>query len=193
MKILLFCNKGFETMEFAPFVDVFGWARNEYHYDVEVITCGFTKQVVSAFKIPIIVDKTIDEVDIGKYDALAIPGGFEEYGFYSEAYDERFLNLIAEFDRRGKYIASICVAALALGKSGVLKGKRATTYHLSNGIRQKQLAEFGVHVVPDMRIVTDKNIITSYCPETAAEVAFRLLAWLVGEENAERVSKAMGY
>lgn len=39
MKVLLFCNKGFETMEFAPFVDVMGWATNDYHYDIEVITC----------------------------------------------------------------------------------------------------------------------------------------------------------
>ena len=30
MKVLLFCCKGFETMEFAPFVDVMGWARNDY-------------------------------------------------------------------------------------------------------------------------------------------------------------------
>ena len=26
MKILLFCCKGFEMMEFSPFVDVMGWA-----------------------------------------------------------------------------------------------------------------------------------------------------------------------
>ena len=62
MKILLFCNKGFETMEFAPFVDIFGWARNDYHYNLEVITCGFSKNVVSAFGIPVTVDLTIDEI-----------------------------------------------------------------------------------------------------------------------------------
>lgn len=193
MKVLLFCNKGFETMEFAPFVDVFGWARNDFHYDVEVTTCGFTKEVVSTFGIPVVVDKIIDEVDVSEYAALAIPGGFEEFGFYSEAFDERFLSLIAEFDKQGKYIASICVAALPLGKSGVLKGRKATTYHLSNGKRQKQLKEFGVNVVPDQRIVIDKNIITSFCPETAADVAFQLLSWLVGDEKADAVSKAMGY
>ena len=38
MKILLFLAKGFETMEASAFVDVMGWARNDYHYDVEVIT-----------------------------------------------------------------------------------------------------------------------------------------------------------
>lgn len=193
MKILLFCNKGFETMEFAPFVDVFGWAKNTFNYNVEVITCGFTKEVISTFGIPIIVDKTIDEIDISEYAALAIPGGFDHFGFYSEAFDERFLDIISEFDKQGKYIASICVGALPIGKSGVLKGRNATTYHLGGGYRQKQLEEFGVNVIPDQRIVIDKNIITSFCPETAAGVAFQLLSWLVGEEKANIVSKAMGY
>jgi protein deglycase len=44
MKALLFLAKGFETMEFSAFVDVLGWARNDYHYDIDVVTCGFLKQ-----------------------------------------------------------------------------------------------------------------------------------------------------
>ena len=130
MKILLFCNKGFETMEFAPFVDIFGWVRNDYHYDLEVTTCGFSKTVVSSFGIPVTVDLTIDEIMVDEYEALAIPGGFEEYGFYEEAYDERFLELIREFHSKRKIIASICVGALPIGKSGVLKNRVATTYEI---------------------------------------------------------------
>lgn len=193
MKILLFCNKGFETMEFSPFVDILGWARNDYSLDVEVVTCGFTKIVRSTFGIPVTVDRTFEELDVDEYEALAIPGGFEEYGFYEEAYDERFLGLIREFDRRHKTIASICVGALPIGKSGVLQNRKATTYHLKNGYRQKQLAEFGVQVMADQRIVVADNIITSFCPETAADVGFALLARLVGEEKAGVVRRAMGY
>ena len=193
MKILLFCNKGFETMEFAPFVDVFGWARNDFHYDIDVVTCGFSKVITSTFGIPVTVDRTFDEICIEDYDALAIPGGFEEFGFYEEAYDERFLNLIREFNRQNKYIASICVGALPIGKSGVLLDRNATTYHLIDGNRQRQLASFGVHVIPDQRIVKDRNIITSFCLETAVDVAFQLLSCLVGGEKAKVVAAAMGY
>lgn len=106
MKILLFLSKGFETMEFSAFVDVMGWARNDYGYDVPVVTCGFQKEVVSTFNIPILVEKTIEEINVNDYAALAIPGGFEEYGFYEEAYDEKLLDLIREFDRNNKIIAS---------------------------------------------------------------------------------------
>lgn len=192
MKILLFCAKGFETMEFSVFVDVMGWARNDYNYDIQVETCGFTKTVVSTFNVPIIVDKTIEEIDLDDYDALAIPGGFEEFDFYEEAYDEKLLELIRKFDSLGKIIATICVGALPLGKSGILKDRKATTYHLRDAYRQKELAAFGVDVVNEP-IVVDKNVITSYCPETASGVAFKLLEMLTSKEEMEIVKKAMGF
>lgn len=192
MKILLFLAKGFETMEFSVFVDVMGWARNDYGYDVQVVTCGFNKQVISTFNIPVIVDTTIDEISVDEYDALAIPGGFEEFGFYEEAYDERFLNLIREFDSKGKIIATVCVGALPVGKSGVLNNRKATTYHLNDAYRQKQLREFNVNVVNEP-IVVDRNIITSYCPETASHVAFKLLEMLTSKEQMEIVKRAMGF
>lgn len=191
MKTLILLAKGFETMEFSVFVDVLGWARNNYGYDVQVETCGFKKEVMSTFNIPILVDRIIDEINVDEYDALAIPGGFEAYGFYEEAYDEKFLNLIREFDIKGKIIATICVAALPLGKSGVLKNRKATTYHLGDGSQEK-LAEFLVDVVNEP-IVMDKNIITSYCPETAPRVAFKLLELLTSKEQMEVVRKAMGF
>lgn len=192
MKILVFLAKGFETMEFSVFIDVMGWARNDYDCDIDVVTCGFKKKVISTFNIPILVDKTIEEVCVDDYDALAIPGGFEEFGFYEEAYDMSFLNLIREFDSKEKIIASICVAALPVGKSGVLKNRKATTYHLKNGQRQRQLSEFGVNVINEP-IVVDKNIITSYCPETASHVAFKLLEMLTSRDQMETVKLAMGF
>lgn len=192
MKVLVFLAKGFETMEFSVFVDVIGWARNDYNYDIDVVTGGFKKQVVSTFNVTVLVDKTIEEICVDDYDALAIPGGFEEFGFYDEAYDISFLNLIREFDAKGKIIATICVAALPVGKSGVLKNRKATTYHLKDGQRQKQLGEFDVNVVNEP-IVVDRNIITSYCPETAPHVAFKLLEMLTSKEHMEIVKLAMGF
>ncbi|MCI8776249.1 MAG: DJ-1/PfpI family protein [Oscillospiraceae bacterium] len=192
MKILLFCAKGFETMEFSVFIDIFGWARNDYGYDVQIETCGFNKKVISAFGVPVMVDKLINEIDIEEYDALAIPGGFEEFGFYKEAYNKELLSMIQEFNQQGKIIASVCVGALPLGKSGILNGKRATTYHLNDAHRQKQLSELGASVINE-RIVVNENIITSYCPETAPDVAFELLKMLLDREKMIKVKHAMGF
>ena len=192
MRVLLFLAKGFETMEFSVFVDVLGWARTDFNCDISVVTGGFTKQVNSTFHVPVLVDKTMDEIDVDDYDALAIPGGFEEFGFYEEAYHESFLTLIREFHKNKKIIASICVAALPVGKSGILKNRNATTYHLGDGKRQRQLKEFGVNVVNEP-VVIDGNIITSYCPKTAPDVAFCLLELLTNKEKMEEVKAAMGY
>jgi len=192
MKILLFLANGFETMEASVFIDVFGWSRNEFEIDAEVITCGFQKQVTSTFDVPVKVDVLLDEINVADYDALAIPGGFEEYDFYKDAYNEKFLNIIREFDKAGKWIASVCVGALPIAKSGVLKGRNATTYHLKNGYRQEQLRDFGVKVV-NKPIVIDHNIITSYCPSTAVHVAFELLEKMTSASQAQQVKKLMGY
>lgn len=191
-KVLVFLAKAFETMEFCVFIDILGWARVDYGHNLLVDTCGFTEKVISTFNIPVTVDKTIGEINVDEYDALAIPGGFEEFGFYEEAYNERFLELIKEFDAKGKIIATVCTGALPLGKSGVLKNRKATTYHLNNGYRQKELKEFGANVVNE-RIAVDGNIITSYCPETAPSVAFELLKMLTSEEDMSVIKKAMGF
>lgn len=192
MKVLLFLAKGFETIEASVFIDIIGWARNDYHHEIEVVTCGFNKTVVSTFGVPVIVDKLIGEINVDDYDALAIPGGFEEFGFYDEAFSSELSDIIIKFNRQNKPIATVCVAALAPGYSGILKGKEATTYHLNGGIRQQQLAEYGALIV-NRPVVKSGNIITSYCPQTAPDVAFTLLEMLIGTADTEVVKTAMGY
>ena len=155
MNVLLFLANGFETMEASVFVDIMGWAG------IKVTTCAMRKNITSTFGVSVNADILISDVCIDDYDALAIPGGFEEYGFYEDAFSEQAVRLIKEFNDRGKLIATICVAALALGNSGILNGKRATTYHLNNGRRQKQLAEYGAIVVNEP-VVRTENIITYY-------------------------------
>jgi protein deglycase len=191
-KVLVFLAKAFETMEFSVFIDVLGWARNDYGHNLSVETGGFTPKVFSTFNVPVLVDKTIEEITADEYAALAIPGGFREFGFYEEAYDERLLTLIREFNAKGKIIASICSGAMPLGKSGILKDRRATTYHLQNGYLQEKLKEFGVTLVNEP-VVVDNNVITSYCPATAPAVAFELLKILTSEGEMEIVKKAMGF
>ena len=191
-KVLVFVAKAFESMEFCVFIDVLGWARVDYGHNLFVDTCGFTEKVISTFNVPVIVDKTIGEINVDEYDALAIPGGFGEFGFYEEAYDERFLKLIKEFNAKGKIIATVCSGAFPVAKSGVLKNRKATTYHLQNGYWQNRLKEFGVNVVNEP-IVVDGNIITSYCPATAPNVAFELLKMLTSEEEMAVIKKAMGF
>jgi len=192
-KVLLLLADGFEAAEASVFTDVIGWNKLEGDGSTDLVTAGMHKNLKCTFNFTVIPEMDINEVNIEEFDALAIPGGFEEAGFYEDAYSEDFLNIIREFDKAGKIIASICVAALPIGKSGVLAGRNATTYNLGNGRRQKQLAEFGANVMGNQPIAIDKNIITSYNPSTAFEVAFKLLEMLTSEENCNNVKKLMGF
>lgn len=191
-KVLVFLAMAFETMEFCAFIDVLGWARVDYGHNISVDTCGFNDKVISTFNVPVLVDKTIDQINPDEYAALAIPGGFGEFGFYEDAYNEKFLQLIRNFEAKGKIIASVCSGAFPVAKSGVLKNRKGTTYHLKDGYWQNKLKEFGVNVVNEP-VVVDGNIITSYCPETAPRVAFELLKMLTSEEDMTVIKKAMGF
>jgi 4-methyl-5(b-hydroxyethyl)-thiazole monophosphate biosynthesis len=189
-KVLLLLAEGFETFEASVFIDVIGWNLVEGDNTTELFTCGLRKEIKSSFNQRFIVDYLISDIDISSFDALAVPGGFEVYGFYDDAYDEQFLSLIRGFKAKNKFIASICVGALPLGKSGILKGKTATTYN--NPIRREALQGFGVHVI-NQPIVTDDNIITSWNPSTAADVALLLLEHLTTKENADKVRRLLGF
>lgn len=192
-KVLLLLANGFEAVEASVFTDVIGWNKYEGDGTTDLVTVGLRGKLKCTWNFTVIPEMTVDEIDIAEFDALAIPGGYEEAGFYEDAYSHDFLNIIKEFDKSGKIIASICVGALPVGKSGVLNGRYGTTYNLGGGKRQKQLSEFGVNVLSDEPIVIDKNIITSYNPSTAFNVAFKLLELLTSKENCSNVKKLMGF
>jgi 4-methyl-5(b-hydroxyethyl)-thiazole monophosphate biosynthesis len=191
-KVLLFLAQGFEEYEAGVFTDVIGWSRVLGSEPVEMITTGFRPEIKCKWNLIVRPEIEFDKINPKDFDALAIPGGFEDAGFYEDVYDERFLNLVREFDREGKVIAAVCAAAMPVGKSGVLKGRNATTYDLCDSLRRKQLVDFGVNVL-DKHVVVDKNIITSTGPATGLEVAFTLLEMLTSKENVDEIKIHMRF
>ncbi len=189
-KILLFLAQGFEEYEASVFTDVIGWSRVYGNEPVDLITTGLRPEIKCTWNFVVRPEIKFENVKANDYDALAIPGGFENTGFYEDAYNEKFLELIRGFNSQGKIIASVCVGAMPVGKSGILKNRNATTYDLLDGFRRKQLADFGA-IVKDEQIVVDKNIITSTGPATGLGVAFILLEMLTNKENVDIVKKYM--
>jgi protein deglycase len=191
-RVLLLLANGFEIYEASVFIDIIGWNLIDGDATVTLTTCGLRKNLNTTFNAKMTADITVDELNIDDFDALAIPGGFVEYNFYDEAYSEPFLEVIRQFHAKGKIIASICTGALPIGKSGVLTGKRGTTYNRGSGIRQKTLRQYGVNVINEP-IVMDDNIITSWNPSTALDVAFKLLEELTSKDNTNTVKEMMGF
>lgn len=191
-KVLLFLSQGFEAYEASAFTDVVGWSREVGFETVDLITTGLRPELTCYWNLIVKPELLFDKIKADEFDALAIPGGAASAGFFEDAYDERFLNLIKEFDRHSKVIASICVAALPVGKSGVLKNRKATTWDLNEGKRRKELADFGA-IVQDEQIVVDNNIITSTGPATSLDVAFKLVEMLTSIENVKEIKRNMRF
>ena len=191
-KVLLFLAQGFEAYEASAFTDVFGWSRESGLESVDMITTALRPTIKCYWNLIVQPEMAFDQINVDDFDALAIPGGAGEAGFYEDAYDERFLDLIREFDKKGKHIAAICVGALPIGKAGVLKNRNATTWDLNEGARRKQLADFGANV-QDKQMVVDKNIITSTGPATSIDVAFQLLEMLTDIPNVTEIKRNMRF
>lgn len=189
-RLLLLLCRGTEVLEAAAFVDVLGWAKEEAGLGVEVVTAGRDRRVRSAFGLTMVPDLLVREVRPEDYHALAIPGGFETWGYYDDAWSDEVSDLVRAFRTSRRPIATVCTGALAAARAGILEGAPATTYRSDH--RRGQLASFGA-VVEDGPIVDVDGIVTSTGPSTAVEVAFRLLERLVGDGECSRVRSAMGF
>jgi protein deglycase len=190
-KVILFLCQGVEEYEASVFTDALGWTTTYGLEPIKLVTVGLRSKVKCAWNFTIEPECQLSEIDINDFDALAIPGGMSRAGFYEDAYDERLLSLIRNFDSQGKLIASVCVGALPIAKSGVLNGRNGTTYHLSEK-RQAQMKEMGVNII-QQPIVIDKNIITSRSPSAAMDVAFAVVEKLTSATNLNRIKEGMGF
>jgi protein deglycase len=189
-RVLLLLADGFELLEAAGFTDVLGWANIDGAVSIELVSAGLRTPLRTTFGFSAIPDVMIDSLDLASFDALAVPGGFGTAGYYDEALSSPFLDVIRHFASREAPIASVCVASLALGAAGVLRGRRATTYHQVGGARREQLEDYGASFI-DEPVVVDGLMISSTGPGTGIEVAFALLAMLTSDANAASIRTLM--
>ena len=190
-KVLLFAPQGFEDIEVAAFSDVMGWTRVLKEVKaVDLVITAFKRNISSKHGLTIKAHKLLKEIKPGDFDALIIPGGFNDAG-YTEVYRPKVLDLIRKVHERDGIIATMCVGSLAVAKAGVLKGKKATTYSASRRHDNlKLLKDYGAIPVKE-RIVVSGRIISNRGPDTAIEVAFKLLEMLNGKRDVIRVKKAL--
>lgn len=190
-KVLLFAPQGFEDIELAAFTDICGWTRvlKEVKH-VDLVIAAFKRYVCSKHDLTIKAHKVIKEINPLDYQALIIPGGFNDAG-YTEVYRREVVNLIKEIYENNGIIATMCVGSLSVARAGILKGKKATTYSASKRHDNlKILQDCGAIPVRERIVVTDR-IITNRGPDTAIDVAFKLIEMLNGKKDMKRIKKAM--
>ncbi|MGA2548842.1 MAG: type 1 glutamine amidotransferase domain-containing protein [Burkholderiaceae bacterium] len=104
------------------------------------------------------VDRRLDEVNADEFDAVVLPGGvFNSDRLRTEDAARAFVKNI---QAQGKVIAAICHAPWLLASSGLLKGRRLTSWPSL----QDDLRNAGATWV-DEEVVVDGNLITSRKPD----------------------------
>lgn len=189
-RVLILLSNGFEVMEAGCFTEVFGWASIYGDIKFDQLSVGLRSPVKTTFGFDVLPEKLLPEIKPEDFDALVIPGGFGDAGFYEEALSEPFLDVVRNFHQRQAPIAAVCVSSLSLGAAGVLKGRRATIYHQAGGMRKAELESYAC-VFVDEPLVIDGHLMTSTGPGTGVELALKLLEMLSTTEFADDIRKRM--
>lgn len=189
-RILILLSNGFEVMEAACFTEVFGWASIYGDIRFEQLSVGMRSPITATFGFDVLPERFLHEIDVDQFDALVIPGGFGDAGFYEEALSEPFFEVIRNFHKRQAPIAAVCVSSLSLAAAGVLKGRNATVYHQIGGSRKAELESHGAIFV-DEPLVVDGHLMTSTGPGTGIELALKLLECLSTPEFSQEMRSRM--
>jgi protease I len=104
------------------------------------------------------VDKTVEEVSVDDYDALLVPGGVGNPDQLRG--DENAVSLVRDFAGAGKPMAVICHGPWVLVESGVVRGRKVTSWPTL----QTDIVNAGGKWV-DQEVVVDAGIVTSRKPD----------------------------
>ena len=169
--------EGTEEMEAVIVVDTLrraGW---------EVVTAGVGGGKLRCSRgVVLVPDQRWEEVDPRGFDLLVLPGG----GPGTRAFRENpgLLEAIRSHHARGRTVAAICAAPLALLDAGILAGKRLTSHpSVASQLPPAQWV--------NEKVVVDDALVTSQGPGTAFRFALALVARFDGREKAARIAEEM--
>jgi cyclohexyl-isocyanide hydratase len=123
--------------------------------------------------------------DAKPMDVLLVPGGPGQNELME---DEELLNFIRTHAEQVKILFTVCTGALLLGATGLLKGRRATSYWRTTHL----LKYFGAEYVNE-RVVTDGKFVNAAGLTAGIDGALRVAAMLRGEEAGKRIELDLQY
>ena len=178
----------FPSVEELDFVGVWEVLGTTYHLSeeeyIQTITLGAAQNSIKcAHGLTIIPDAAIE--NLSEYDAVIVPGG---PGVSQAIKDGHLLKEIRQAYESRRLVCSVCTGAFILANAGILKGKRATTYHTE----VEKLSKYGAVPVKE-RVVIDDNVITGAGVAASLDVGLKIVEILLGKESAVQVAEWIEY
>lgn len=179
-KAVIFFAPGLEECEGLVTVDLLRRAG----VDVTIAAVSEKRKITGSHDVTVKCDALAEDVDLSGMDAVILPGGGRgTENLYRSALVCRAAKQFAD---AGKLVAAICAAPTVLGRIGLLSDKRATCYP---GCEDQLFCAKYV----DAETVTDGNIITASGLGAAIPFALAIIAYLLGQDEAERIRGKIVY
>jgi protein deglycase len=176
-RVLVPLAEGFEELEAVTIIDILRRAG------VEVVIASLGESpVTGAHGIRLAADTPLAALVEQDFDMMALPGGMP--GAEHLKRDARVAALARRLHAKGRPVAAICAAPMALAAAGLLDGRRATSYPGFLDDAQKT-------TVTNEAVVVDDGVITSRGPGTALDFALQLVETLEGESVRHAVESRL--
>jgi protease I len=130
---------------------------------------------------PVKVDRNLADVSADEYDAIVLPGGQINPDLLR--INDKALKFIRAFFDQGKVVAAVCHAPWLLIETGVIKGRKATSYHSIKTDVINAGAKW-----EDSPVVTDQGIITSRQPSDLDAFSAKIIEELGEGRHARRTA-----
>ena len=177
--VYVFLGTGFEELEALSPVDVLRRGGVE----VRLVSVERSRTVTGAHGIPVTADCAVEDIAaVSAGDCLVLPGGLP--GVDNLEKSEALSRLLRAGDTAGALLCAICAAPRALGRLGLLDGRRYTCYPgMEAQVRGGTYVGGAVVETPDR--------ITGEGPGAAMPFALAILVRLRGQAAADQVRTGM--
>lgn len=148
-KAVIVLAAGVEDTEFAyPY-----YRLQEAGFNVDVATKG-RKDTEGKWGLPIAATVDAELIKEEDYEIIVIPGGYESPDRVRQI--ENVLQVLRDFDAKGKIISSVCHGPWVLVSAGIARGRKMTCYV---GCKDDLVNAGALYEASP--VVTDKNIVTA--------------------------------
>ena len=185
-RVVFLLVPGVHLLDLAGPAQVFSSAAGLGH-DYALSYVAERPEIVTAQGLPVTAAVSWPALSAG--DLVLVPGWRAPALAGTGRLTRETLDRLRAHHAAGGMVASVCAGADALGRAGLLDGRRCTTHHeLQEELARRYPA---AHVVRDVLYVVDGRVATSAGIASGIDLAMHLVATRHGAGDAARVAREM--